>query len=436
MDTVQRLRPRTVAALCVTEYCTLSALVIPLVVGLSLRVRELDSGLSLEARLSWVETTGALTAMCFNPVFGWLSDHTVRRRGHRATWIAGGAVAGCGAVIASTYAPNLPTLVVIWACAQLSYCAVFAALYGTLSDIVHPDDRARVSGWFAAAATGAISFGGLVAFALLTGRLGAALSSPRAAFLVLSLIAVPVALVASRHLRTLTPRPRTEHRGPVAAQAPARGLVAVSRSLGEAGSAYWWLWLQRFFAQGAYASLTIYGVFFLIRRTGEQAQDAAAVVALATAVGAALGMAMAAGGSRALARVLGYRPVMAAGILLLLGANVLLSVSTDRTAFVVALLCAGAGLGTYVSLDLAAALAVLPDRAGGRFLGYFNIARTLPPSLIGILGPALLAIGDGDLVGVDASRNYFAFFVFGSALAVVALVLLTRLTVPERTRAG
>ena len=212
-----------------------------------------------------------------------------------------------------------------------------------------------------------------------------------------------------------------------------RGAVAV---LVGAGAPYWWLWLQRLFAQAAYSCLTVYGVFFLIRRVGREPHDAASLVALLTAVGAGTGMAMAMGGARVLARRLGYRPVMAGGILLLLGANLLLTTATSATSYVVALLCAGAGLGTYVALDLAAALAVLPDGANGRLLGYFNIARTLPQTVVPALGPAFLAMGSGDVVGVDPSRNYFAFFLFGSALAAVALVLLTRMTVPERDRTG
>lgn len=421
MDTEQRLSRTTVAALCVTEFCALGALVIPLVVGLSLLVRGVESGLALETRLSWVETAGALTAMSLNPVWGWLSDRTVRRSGHRTPWIVGGTVVGCAAVVTATYMTTLPALVLVWACAQMSYSATFAALYGTLSDVVHPADRARVSGWFAAAATGAISFGGLVGYALLTGHLGVALSEPRVAFVLLAFVAVPVAIVASLHLRTLTPRTRVAEPEPAPVAAPLTG----------AGSAYWWLWLQRLFAQASYSCLTVYGVFFLIRRAGEEAHDAAATVALVTAIGAALGMAMAVGGSRALARRIGYRPVMAAGILLLLGANVLLALSASTPAFVIALLCAGTGLGTYVALDLAVALTVLPPTANGRFLGYFNIARTLPQSVVPALGPLFLALGSGDLLGADRSRNYFAFFAFGSVLSLVALVLLARLTVPD-----
>ncbi|TQK69138.1 MFS transporter [Nocardioides sp. SLBN-35] len=429
---VQRLRPASVAALCVTELCALGALVVPLVVGLSLLVRELDSGLAPETRLSWVETTGALAGMTFNPVWGWLSDRRVRRGGDRTRWIVGGTVCGCAFAVTATFMPNLPLLVAVWACAQASYSATFAALYGTLSDVVPPADRTRVSGWFAAAATGAIALGGLIGYALLSGHFGAVLREPRASFVLLSIVAVPVAAVAAWHLRTLEPLPHE----PAPVRRPAdgpRGLVAV---LAGAGAPYWWLWLQRLFAQAAYSCLTVYGVFFLIRRVGREPHDAASLVALVTAIGAATGMVMAIGGARALARRVGYRPVMAGGILLLLGANLVLTTATGTPAYVLALLCAGAGLGTYVALDLAVALAVLPHGANGRLLGYFNIARTLPQTVVPALGPAFLAIGSGDLVGVDPSRNYFAFFVFGSALAAVALVLLTRMTLPERDSMG
>lgn len=432
---VQRLRATTVAALCVTELCALGALVVPLVVGLSLLVRELDSGLAPETRLSWVETAGALAGMTCNPLWGWLSDRRVRRGGNRTRWIVGGTVCGCAFAVTATFMPNLPSLVAVWACAQASYSATFAALYGTLSDVVPAADRARVSGWFAAAATGAIALGGLIGFALLTGHVGAVLREPRASFVLLSIVAVPVAVVAAWHLRTLDPLPREPEpvRRPADGPSGPRGLGAV---LAGAGAPYWWLWLQRLFAQAAYSCLTVYGVFFLIRRVGREPHDAASLVALVTAIGAATGMAMAIGGARALARRLGYRPVMAGGILLLLGANGVLTTATSTPAYVLALLCAGAGLGTYVALDLAVALAVLPDGANGRLLGYFNIARTLPQIVVPALGPVFLAIGGGDVVGVDPSRNYFAFFVFGTALAAVALVLLTRMTVPERDPAG
>jgi len=425
-----RLRPATVAALCVTEFCALGALAVPLVVGLQLRVSELDSALSLEARLSWVETTAALVAMMTNPVFGWLSDRTVRRRGNRAGWIVSGAVLGCVGAIASTYAPTVPLLVLTWTVTQVSYSATFAALYGTLPDVVAPRDRNRVSGWFAMAAVGAIAFGGVLASALLTGHLGAAVSEPRVVFVAMAVLAVPIAGLASWHLATVEPRSL-----PMAPESSASGgALRLIRSLSDAGAPYWWLWLQRFLVQAAYSCLTVYGVFFVTRRTGESAKDAATLVAITTAVAASVAMVMAAGGARVLVRALGYRTVLGGGIALLLAADLLLTFTTKTNTFVLAHLWAGAGLGIYFALDLAVALAVLPASAGGRFLGLFNIARSLPGSVISAIGPALLAIGAGDILGVHRTRNYFALLLFGSVLALIGLLLTSRLTFPDDTR--
>jgi MFS family permease len=370
--------------------------------------------------------------MVTNPVFGWVSDRTVRRRGHRAGWVLGGAVMGCVGAVASTYAPTLPLLVLAWTLTQISYSATFAALYGTLSDVVSPADRARVSSWFAMAAVGAIAFGGLLAAALLTGHLGAAVSQPHVVFAAMAVAGLPVALVTSWHLRTLTPRADRAIRD----ESPrTRGIVESVRSLGDAGAPYWWLWLQRLLAQSAYSCLTVYGVLLVIRRIGEEPKDAAVLVATMTAIAATLAMAMAAGGARRLARQVGYRAALGGGVALLLAADVTLSLTTGTSGFVLAHLLAGIGLGLYFALDLAVALTVLPPSAGGRFLGYFNIARSLPGSLIPAIGPALLAIGGGDLVGLDRSRNYFALLAFGSALALLALLVTGRLTLPE-TRVG
>ena len=69
--------------------------------------------------------------------------------------------------------------------------------------------------------------------------------------------------------------------------------------------------------------------------------------------------------------------------------------------------------------------------AAGQLLGLFNAARTLPQSLAPALAPALLAIGDGDLVG-DGSQNYTVLFGAGLVVALVALLPLRGMTVLRR----
>ncbi len=56
----------------------------------------------------------------------------------------------------------------------------------------------------------------------------------------------------------------------------------------------------------------------------------------------------------------------------------------------------GLGFGTYVAVDLALVVDVLPDPASAaKDLGVFNIASALPFSVAPAIAPAILAIGDG-----------------------------------------
>ncbi|MBO9524082.1 MAG: MFS transporter [Nocardioidaceae bacterium] len=436
-----RLRPATLAALCLTEFAVLAALTVPAVVGLQLRVARFHDGLSPESRLSWVTTTGAVAAILATPFFGWLSDRRIRRTGHRGPWLLGGAVVGCTAIQAAAQAPDLPLLVLAWAAAQAGYGATFAALFGTLSDLVPRADRARVSGLFAASGIASVAIGGGFAALLLSGRLGS-FGTSTTVFTAFAWLSVPVAVLATWHLRGYATSTLASVQVPLGSPVGSpvgnqhgsvrEGLLA----LAGAGPAFWWLLLQRVLVQASYVCLTVYAVFFLVRRMGEKPHDAATLVAGITAIGGLVAMVVAAGAARMLARQIGYRAAMGSGVALLLVANLLLAMATERPAYVVAHLCAGAGLGTYLALDLVVAMTLVPAGVAGRVLGYFNVIRKLPQALVPSLGPAVLAIGAGDVTGADRSQNYFALFVAGSLLALVALALTGRLVVPDRREAS
>lgn len=422
----RRLSVATLVALCATELAALAALVGPLVIGLQLRAYDVSSSLVVEARLSWAEGAGAAAAMIANPAFGWLSDRYRQRTGSRAAWIVLGAVGGLGALWCAATASTLAGLVVAWCCAQAAYNATFAALYGTIADLVAPEDRSRVSGWFAGAAMGALVFGSAFAALLVSGAAGDAAKEPTAVLTIGAWCAVPVAVVSAWHIH----RVARGSGAPVRRRAP-DGRSA-SRAAGSSTSrAFWWLWAQRLLAQTAYGFTTVYGVFVLIRRAGLERADAALVVALTSATSAALAMMLAMLVARRAAERFGARVVLGAGVGAILVANLLLAATVSVPGYVVASLCAGCGLGLYASVDLAAALAVAPRGAEGRYLGIFNAARTLPQTLVPVIGPFVLALGS-DALGRDRSQNYLAFFAVGTVVAVAALALLGRLTLPGR----
>ena len=67
----------------------------------------------------------------------------------------------------------------------------------------------------------------------------------------------------------------------------------------------------------------------------------------------------------------------------------------------------GLGFGTYMAVDLALVVDVLPDTgSSGKDLGVLNIAGALPFALAPAVAPAILALGHGSytlLYGVAAA---------------------------------
>ena len=400
-----RVETRTVASLCGVELCALASLLVPLFVGLAIRVPDVTD-VTREVALSAVVVPGAIAAMVMNPVFGWLSD----RSANRTRWIVGGALGGFVAAIGVAAAPTLPLLIISWCAMQGAYNATFAALYGSLSDRVHEADRARVSGWFAASATGALVLG-----------MGAVVALPRSTFVLIMLIpllTVPVAIAAARHLNSLelttanTSRTDAERR------------MALWSALGGASAGYWWVWLQRLVTQGAYSVVGLYGIYYLQRRVGLSESSAATWIASSTMVAGVLSMVAAIAVGRIVSRFIGYRTLLMVSLTVLGCALGIKAVGTVPEMYVVAALVAGVGIGAYSALDLSLALRAVEGSNAGTLLGFFNVARTLPQSLVPLAAPALLAVGSGDPLGLRSSQNYLALNLGGVALTIVAIALV------------
>jgi MFS family permease len=419
-----RTRPVTVLALCATEFAALSAMVVPGLIALQLLAGQLDSNLEPESRLSWITTSGGIAAIIAGPLFGWLSDRTAHRAGHRGAWLAAGSVLGLLFLVLAANATTLSEMVTFWVCFQASYAALFAALFASIADFVPEGDRSRVVGLFAGAGMASVAFAGLLVWLLLNGHLGVALSNPKAVFAAMAVVAVPVSLLASWHFRTLGGAA-----GPVVPRKHDRGFL---RPLVEPGAPFWWLLVQRLLVQATYSCMTIYAVLYLVRRNGEAPHHAAEVVGIATAIGGTIATVVAMWGARRFARLVGYRAALSTGVAILLVGTVTMAFSTVTPVFFVAHLCAGTGLGLYLALDMVVALDQLPPATAGRLLGYFATARKVSQSVIPAIGPTLLAIGGPDVAGVDRSQNYSALLLFGTLMAIAALGISSRLKVPDR----
>ncbi|MEI3849329.1 MULTISPECIES: MFS transporter [Microbacterium] len=431
---VVRVPMLRVYLLALIELATLGALVTPLVVSLSLKVLELVPQTQKEGALGLVTASGALAALLANPIFGHLSDRTRSRFGRRRPWLIGGALGGLGAAVILATAPNLPVLVLGWVLSQAAYNATLAALSGLLADQVPEEQRSQASGIF-----GAFGFLGMVP-AMLVATLFAA-------HLPLVILAMPVFAVASVTILCLVlPDPPVER-----AESRHGSLLQVFAAFafhpGKAKT-FTLVWIQRATMQLGYTVVSTFGLFYLMVRLGMDQTAAASLTSMATLAGAALNFVAAFACGYLASRRGNYTPFIV-GAAVLMAVSLVLKAFTDSTSvFWVSTLLAGFALGAYYAVDLALAMRTLPRGEEGKFLGIFNVAKTLPQSLAPALAPFLVMIGGADPVS-GGDKNYAALYLVAALLVLASLLTLPglrgvlrrkdheRVSVPESaTRAG
>ena len=133
---------KRVVLLAIAQCFAMGALTAPAVVGLSLRVREFSEPDEAAGMLGAMISIGSITAMIANPLFGWLADHTGRRRGTLTL----GAVAGLVATVGVAWAPTPVALAAAWVAAQAAYNMCFGAINGLISHGLAETDRTRAAG--------------------------------------------------------------------------------------------------------------------------------------------------------------------------------------------------------------------------------------------------------------------------------------------------
>ncbi|MFZ4894757.1 MFS transporter [Plantibacter sp. Mn2098] len=408
--TAQSARPpvptRRILAFSLLELVTLGSLATPLVVALSLRVLDLVPEAGKESALAVVTAVGAVAALISNPVFGHLSDRTTSRFGRRRPWIVVGTLIGLGGSILAAAAPTLPVLVIAWAIAQIGYNATTASLSGLLADQIPDEQRAKASGLF-----GAFGFLGLVpALALATLFAG----NLTLLMLTMPVIAVVVTFIVCASIPD-APISRAD-------SAPIRlRQVAASMVVNPFAHPLFSLaWLQRFAMQFGYTIVGTFGLFYLMLRLGMTAQHAAPLVTLSTLVGAALNFIAAFGGGYLAARKGNFMPFLV-GSAVLLAVSLLMKAFTDSLLiFWISTALGGFALGCYYAVDLAIALRTIPERDAGRYLGVFNIAKTLPQSLAPVAAPFVIMIGGTDPIA-GGEKNYAALYVVAAVLVLASL---------------
>lgn len=395
------------------EFCALGALAGPLAVTLSLKVLQVVPASSKEAGLSIVTAIGALCALIANPIFGYLSDRTQSSWGRRRPWIVGGIIGGFLSALLIGVSSSIPMLTIAWGLSQICYNATLAALSGLLAEQVPDSQRSKASGIF-----GAAGFLGMI-----PAMLAASLFAQHIWLIIIVMPLIGLILVPLICMRI-----------------PEKNVESVSseqehNSLGDIFSSFFFnpfayksyslLWLQRFIMQFGYTVVGTYALYYLLVRLHMQSTEATSVTGMATIVGAIFNFGAAVLIGYLVARSGNYFYAMTASIALM-AVSLLTKAFTDNLgAFWFATVLAGFALGMYYAIDLASAMRVLPVNNEGRFLGIFNVAKSLPQSLAPAVAPLFLTIGGKDPIS-GSQQNYMALYI-GAAIFVVASFFLALL---------
>lgn len=391
------------------ELAALGALVTPLVVTLSLKVLQLVPETEKEGSLGLVTALGALAALIANPVFGHLSDRTRSRFGRRRPWLLGGVGGGILASVIIAIAPNVPVLVIAWMLSQAAYNSTLASLSALLADQVPEEQRAKASGIF-----GAIGFLGMVPAMLV-----AAFFASNLTIVVLTMPVVAVIIVGV--VCIFIPDP------------PIERMEGSQGSILEVFRAFLFnpfrvpmfslVWIQRATMQFGYTVVSTFGLFYLMARLDMDQVAAASLTSTATLVGAALNF-VAAFACGYLASRRGNYGSFIIGSALIMALSLLLKAFTqDVSVFWASTLLAGFALGVFYAVDLALAMRTLPAGEEGKYLGIFNMAKTLPQSIAPAVAPFIVLIGGTDPIA-GSDKNYTALYVVAAATVLASLLTL------------
>jgi MFS family permease len=376
----------------------------PLLVSLSLKVNALVGTDRAPNSLSLVAGTGAFLAMFANPFFGKMSDRTASRLGMRRPWMVIGLIGGSVGILVVALAASIPVVLVGWCIAQVFFNALLAALVAVLPDQVPVTQRGRVAGVLGICLPIA-SVSGTYVVQLFTGNTLAMFLAPCGigGFLIL-LFAANLKdrrlAVAERPAWSLREFTSTFYLNPWK-----------HRDFG-------WAFASRFMLVLAYAFLTTYQVYYLLKKLGSAASDVPRQLFLATlAMSSVVVVASLVGGW--LSDRTGRRKVFVGSASVVFGlALFVIAYANTFSGFVVGMAIGGLGFGLYTAVDLALVADVLPDPgSAAKDLGVMNIAGALPSSVAPAVAPGILALSQG---------SYGALYAVAGGCAVLGAAAILR----------
>ena len=350
--------------------------------------------------LSLVTSVGMFTTMLIQPVVGMLSDLTRSKWGRRVPWIAAGAVVGAALAALLPASPTIAILVIVWSLAQLVVSIAQGPLLTTVVDRV---PKSRIGA--ASAVTGLIAFLGAIGGSLLAGSLFAAMGL--AAYL-------PIALMLVLTVLSFVLFARDRSSAKLAVEPLRIRTFFDSYVRAFADRDFRWAWIAKVLLYIGFGIVNVYTIYMLQSYvtpalSASQALQIAPLMSFASLPPALIGMVLSGRWSDKIGRRKPF--VIVSSVIMALAFLIPLAWPTLAALFV-AVAVAGFGMGTFVVVDQALFIELLPDpESTGRDLG----VATLGGNLGQAIGPALA----GGVV-VSAGGNYGAVWPVAFIVALAA----------------
>jgi len=406
-QTVQPVTPfkRLVSALVISNAAATIALMPPIILLLTLKLSAITPD-NVAGALALVTGIGAFVAMIFNPVAGAIGDRTRFQFGRRRTWILTGAILGGVSLVGIGLATEVWQIAILWALAQASFNFQLSANNALVAEQVEESRRGSISGLLGAIPATAP----LIGISLMNEM---SQQSEIAKWTVLAIIGVIGAIIAVILLRDGRYRvPAKEKNGKT--KFFLWKIIPDPRKFPAFGSA----WITRFLL----LSCTSAGVFnsvYLAERFRFSPAELSSKIMGTSIVSTFLVLVFSVIGGVVSDHLRRQKPfVIVAGILMGLSL-ILQGFAPSFTVVLIAIVLMGIGSGLFSAVDMALMTRVLPNKENAaKDLGVFNIANTLPQSIIPAVAPLLLSLG-----------GYEIFFSFMGILGILGGIAV--LKVPE-----
>ncbi|MGR0161125.1 SLC45 family MFS transporter [Paenarthrobacter nitroguajacolicus] len=404
----QRTSRRGIAAILILTFGNGFATLMPPLVALPVIIGRIDpegkaNSLGLALGLS------ALALLIFAPIFGAVSDRTTSRLGMRRPGIIGGTLVIVGGLFTQGVAQSLPVLiggVVLMAFGAAILTGSYAAL---IPDQVAPASRGRVLGFQSLM---------LVLAGVSAAFVGAELLDNQVALFgggaVLMIVTSAIAVVLLRD--------RILDKNEVSQLPVLRTLVEGFRYNPKSAPNYSWVWASRFIIT---LSTTFGGfsLYFMTDQLGVTEEQLPGLITLSTLVnlaGTVVGTLV--GGF--ISGKLGRLPnlVIIVSVIFAIG-GVLAAFSTTVPMFMLALGIIALAIGSFLPVDGALVMAVLPGGKGetGKYMSIITIADQLPRSIGPLLVPAIIALG-----AVVPLGGYSVLYIVMGIVAVAGGLIVRR----------